>query len=349
MVLLDHRINRRALVSAAAAISAAGFVTPHPQVLASATPTPSLLPVELPNGGIQPDGSWQFTDDRGVTATLPATPARVIAYVGIASALYDFGFEVVGYFGGATSEGGEPAIIAGDLPLDRIPSFGSAGELDIEKLIELRPDLVIGMNYDLTESRVIWPFDDVTRSRVEQIAPVLAFAGGDGADVQRTIETIANLAAALGVDPATTEFALAKADFESALNDLSAVIAEKPDLTTLFVSASDTGFWIGKGLSDITLFERLGLKTLNEPIWEEKSWERWLDYPCDLLLIDARGPGWWQRDQLEAGIPVFAKHPAVEADQVASWRVEFVPSYQGFTPILQELTGAIRNANPGIA
>ena len=63
--------------------------------------TPAATP-PVPNG-VQPDGSWSFTDDRGVTLTSPAVPSRIVAQTSAAAALYDFGVQVVGIYGPSTN------------------------------------------------------------------------------------------------------------------------------------------------------------------------------------------------------------------------------------------------------
>ncbi|MFT4039894.1 MAG: hypothetical protein QM692_17075, partial [Thermomicrobiales bacterium] len=81
-----HRIGRRALLAGAAALAAgvgsAGRLLAQAQL---ATPTPTtLLPAQLPGGGVQPDGTWSFTDDLGQTISAPAAPTRVAAHVDLA-------------------------------------------------------------------------------------------------------------------------------------------------------------------------------------------------------------------------------------------------------------------------
>src|SRR4051812_42919727 len=55
--------------------------------------------VSVKHSRSQPDGSWVFTDDRGITVTLPGMPKRIIADVNVAAALWDFGVRPVGLFG----------------------------------------------------------------------------------------------------------------------------------------------------------------------------------------------------------------------------------------------------------
>lgn len=115
---------------------------------------PVLNPI-LPTGGIGEDGSWSLTDDRGVTSTADSTPTRVVAHIGIAAALYDYGFTVSGYYGTARDADGAPMLVAGDLPLDEVENVGETGEVDIEKVVSLETKLFIGPNYGIGGGQTI--------------------------------------------------------------------------------------------------------------------------------------------------------------------------------------------------
>lgn len=44
-------------------------------------------------------GLWEFTDDRGVTVSLPKRPVRVVAQTTSAAALWDYGVRPIAIFG----------------------------------------------------------------------------------------------------------------------------------------------------------------------------------------------------------------------------------------------------------
>ena len=44
-------------------------------------------------------GGWTYADDAGTTISLPQRPERVVAYLPLAAALWDFGLQPVGYYG----------------------------------------------------------------------------------------------------------------------------------------------------------------------------------------------------------------------------------------------------------
>lgn len=345
------RSSRRAFVGAGAGL-AVGFTLTRQLAFAQGTPETapvSALSPELPNGGIQADGSWAFTDDLGVTVTADAAPTKVIAHVGMAAALYDFGFEVIGYYNPATDEDGNPLQIAGDLPLDRLTHVGDYDEIDIEQLLSMGADLFIGQNYEVVTGGM-WPFSDDVLTQIESVVPVLAFAYGDGATVQRNIETIENLAAALGSNVDDPAIAADRDAFLAATEELRTAIAAKPDLTALFLSGYAPGFWIDSaGPAATSYYRELGMQIVPPPDMNETSWERLLDFPADIIFVDDRAPVWMTPEELAAEIPVWNSHPAVIAGQVGPWRAQFISSYAGFTPILTEVVEHITATDDSIA
>ncbi|MGH2548842.1 MAG: ABC transporter substrate-binding protein [Thermomicrobiales bacterium] len=334
--------SRRQILGAALALGLGGH-----RAFAQATPEAmSPLPAELPSGGIQPDGTWAFTDDLGFTVTADQAPTKVVAHIGMAAALYDFGFEVIGYFNPATDADGKPLRLAGDLPLDRLTHVGDFGEIDIELLLSIGADLFVGQNYGV-ETGGMWPFDDAVLATIKQAVPVLSFAYGDDVTIDRNIVSIENLAVALGAD--ATSGAAERDGFLAATEELRTAIAEKPGLTTLFMSGSDTGFWVeSAGGADTRYYRTLGMSIYPELASGEVSWEGLLEYEADIIFVDDRAPNWWTPEQIAAEVPTWDFHPAVIADQVAPWRAQFISSYKGFTPVLTEVAGWIRKADDTI-
>ena len=94
----------------------------------------------------QTDGSWEFTDDRGRKISLPRRPQRIVAQVGAAAALWDFGIRPVGIFGeqklsfaegGSANTGVDHRV--GNLDLGAVEWVGTTyGEFNIEKYAALQ-------------------------------------------------------------------------------------------------------------------------------------------------------------------------------------------------------------------
>ncbi len=256
-------------------------------------------------------GEWTWVDDAGETITLPAMPERVVAYMPVAASLWDFGMRPVGVYGPTRRPDGTPEVYVGNVDLDAVVSLGEEyGELDLEAL-------------------------------------KIKFVDRPITDTIRGVEA---LAAALGADTASPEVVAAREEFEKASDELRAAIAEKPGLKVMFASGTpDSSFWVANPSvnADLLYFKELGLEIaqpdIEEGYFEEVSWEQAGKYPADLILIDARQ---WSStgEDLKARVPTFAALPAAKADQFGPWLTEYVPSYAGFTPVLQALAGSIRGA-----
>lgn len=296
-------------------------------------------------------GEWTFVDDAGVTITRPQMPERVVAYLPLAAAFWDYGLRPVGYYGTSRKPDGTPEVYAGNVDLDAIVSLGETyGELDLEALIALQPDLIVNDMWD--DPPDVYGLDAERVEQLNQIAPIANVKFAEWA-IDETLARVERLAIALGADPEAPAVVEAKQAFADASAELEAAIAEKPGLTVLVISGlPDESLWVASPdrLADLSYYQSLGLEIAgpegDPENFEELSWEQAGKYPADLFLIDSRQ---WSAsgDELMA-VPSFAALPAAQAGQFGAWPIEYVPSYQGFTPVLEELTEVIRNADPEI-
>lgn len=76
-------VNRRSMIKAAAAGLA---VITLPKATSAQDASPE-------------SGEWSFTDDKGVTVTLPSRPERIVMDVNAAAPLWDFGIKPTALFG----------------------------------------------------------------------------------------------------------------------------------------------------------------------------------------------------------------------------------------------------------
>jgi iron complex transport system substrate-binding protein len=297
------------------------------------------------------DGEWTFTDDAGVTITLPQRPGRVVAYLPLAASLWEFGVRPVGVYGTTRRPDGTPEVYAGDVDLDAVEAIGETyGELDLEKLVALQPDLIVNDMWNTPPD--VWGLQPETIQQVNQIAPIANVRFVER-PVTETIGSVEKLASALGADLTAPEVVAAKEAFTRASDDLEAAIAEKPGLTTLFISATPEGsFWVGNPMqfSDLMYFQELGLDVVQPDVttdfFEELSWEQAARYPADLILIDARSGSSTAEQLME--VPTFATLPAAAAGQFGAWQTEYVPSYVAFTAVMEDLAETIRGARADI-
>jgi iron complex transport system substrate-binding protein len=299
-------------------------------------------------------GEWTFVDDYGVTITRPQMPERIVAYLPIAASLWDFGIYPVAIFGTSRKPDGTPEVYAGSVDLDAVESLGEEyGSLDLEALVAAQADLFI--NDMWADPPDVWGLQEDTIAQVNAISPIVQIEFVHR-PITETIGSIEKLAAALGADldaPAVTE---ARAAFAAASDELRAAIAEKPGLTVMFASGTpEEAFYVGNPSvnADLLYFKELGLDIVQpdtltlEDYFEELSWEQAGKYPADLIFLDARQ---WSAtaEELTSQVATFAALSAARANQFGDWQTEYVPSYAGFTPVLEALTEAIRNADPDI-
>lgn len=311
-------LTRRGLISTAAG-------------LALLTGTPIRTGAQTPGPG------WSFTDDAGDTIELDEMPTRVVAFSTHAAGLADFGIITVGTWSWVASnpENFGPEFF-GRLDLDTQQLVGNAeGRIDMEKLLVADPDLIVTTGND--------PDLDALR----EVAPVVVINFGRSADL--VVARIEEFAAALGADLTTPSIVEAKTRFETTVDELQAILADKPDVTALFIFAGEAELWVANPevLEQISLLVRLGMTIVKPEVeegapWEALSMEQALRYECDVLfqssLATALTP-----EQLTAH-PLFSHHPAVMAGQIGLWNNEYIRSYQGALVIVQGALDAFRNA-----
>src|SRR5688572_13560104 len=92
----SNRVSRRRFIGGmGAAAAAAAFLV--------ACEDDEGSPSSSGNGGTSTTaaGGFTFTDDRGVTVTLPTRPVRIVAQADSVAALHDLGVETIAVFGEA--------------------------------------------------------------------------------------------------------------------------------------------------------------------------------------------------------------------------------------------------------
>lgn len=302
---------------------------------------------------------WAFTDDRGVEVTLEAQPRRIVANETVASALWHLGITPVGIFGGAPLT--EDNLNLFGVDLDGIESVGTMyGEVNLEKLAALRPDLIV-TNFDPRQGGVLFGFVDTNlQEKMEAIAPIVAI------DRSKELTAVAGrfeeLAAALGADLEAPEVVAARQRFDEARERVRAAVADKPGLRAVALHAfPGDGIYVGrpKNSPGLRHFQQLGLdivepesqpSDLSEDLgnfyYELISFERADTYPADLILIGSEG-GPPPLDAL-AKIATWQALPAVKAGQLVAWRILDNWSYPAYAHDLELLADAVERANPDL-
>jgi iron complex transport system substrate-binding protein len=190
-----------------------------------------------------------------VTLSLPKRPERIVAYVGTAAVLWDFGIRPVGLFGPQRQPDGTPEPAAGSIDLDAVESAGEGWDgANLEALADLQPDLVVSGGVD--DPWVIGEQLETIESSIAPVAVVEVYQ-----DTARAIiGNYERLAVALGVDPASAELAAAKAAFEAAADDVQAAAASVPGLKVVATYADTDALYIAKPVDfpDLLEFQQLG-------------------------------------------------------------------------------------------
>lgn len=90
---------------------------------------------------------WTYTDGAGKTITLPEAPKRIVAHANSAAALIPLGIRPVAIY--VDSAVADDVSLRG-IDLTGIEIIGEAwGEIDIEKLAAIAPDLIIAEYWPL--------------------------------------------------------------------------------------------------------------------------------------------------------------------------------------------------------
>lgn len=306
---LLSRCNRR---SVSKGIAAAGFSGLIGSSVASHTvaQTPASSPSE--------DG-WEFTDFRDVTVSFPAVPTRIVAQTTSAASLWDFGVEVVGFFGPNDADTDFEFPQVGNMDVQPMAYLGDWGTLDLEKLVDVEPDFYVDL---YRGGDTLWYLGDTaTEQLVEDICPTIGI-NAKGAPFMETVQGFEDLAVALGIDPNGATLLDAKAELAEAEDAFRAAIADKGDLKVVAISMGTDGnayLWNGNWLNDFQYMQDLGLTTVDVDVADDfpnalVSIEQLGNYPADVYLVDSR-------ETLDAynASPVWNTLPAVQAGQIGWW------------------------------
>ena len=295
-------------------------------------------------------GTWSFKDDRGTTVKLDAIPTKIVAFTGVAAALYDYGIEVKGVFGPTRTADGKADVQAGDMDVSKLTIFGNKfDQFNIEEYAAFGPEVLITTTFDSAGS--LWYVPVASAAKIAKLAPSVAISVYDR-QLTAPLQRMAELARSLGADMKSTKVTGAKKRFEDASERLRKAARAHPDLKVLAGSAADTAFYVsGTNLSvDLEYFKALGVNFV-EPTesakkatggwFETLSWENVDKYKADVIMMDDRSSAIQPGAITKA---TWKKLPAVRAGQVISRSPEPILSYDKCTPLLTSLAEALENA-----
>ncbi len=294
--------------------------------------------------------AWSYTGGNGETVTLDHVPARIVADSGAAAALISFGIRPVGIYGNNPPD--QEKQLEG-IDVSGIEIVGEEwGQIDLEKVAALRPDLIIADYWPLDNA--YQGFEEAVSERTKQVLTLAPITGPkQGSSALQLIEDYAALAGSLGADLGAPGIAEAKARFEQSREAFKAAVAAKPNLTVLPVWAGTDALYIAAaaGSSELSDFASWGLKIIeSEPsegnaYWETLSWESADKYQPDLIIVDNRSP-----TTLETALaqPTWTTMKAAAAGQVADWPAFWLRTYATYASELDRLTAAINAADENL-
>ncbi|MFB6955917.1 ABC transporter substrate-binding protein [Streptomyces sp. NPDC056309] len=296
-------------------------------------------------------GPWSFKDDRGQTVKADKAPSRIVAFVGVAAALHDYGVRVEGVFGPTTTKDGKADVQAGDMDVSKVTVLGNEwGQFNIEKYASLAPDLLVSTMFD--DAGTLWYVPEESKKKILAVgAPTVGVSVYDR-QLTEPLERMLALAKSLGADVTGDKVKQARKRFEGAAARLRAAARAKPDIKVLAGSASQDLFYVsGTNLSiDLEYFKALGVNLVEPPEsakkqgggwYESLSWENANKYAADIIMMDNRTSAIQPADITQG---TWKKLPAVKARQVIARNPEPILSYDKCTPLLEDLAKAIETA-----
>ncbi|MFH9978009.1 ABC transporter substrate-binding protein [Streptomyces sp. NPDC017179] len=296
-------------------------------------------------------GPWSVKDDRGQTVKADKTPSRIVAFVGVAAALHDYGVRVEGVFGPTTTKGGKADVQAGDMDVSKVTVLGNEwGQFNIEKYASLAPDLLVSTMFD--DAGTLWYVPEESTKKILAVgAPTVGLSVYDR-QLTEPLERMLALAKSLGADVTGDQVKQARKRFEDAAARLRAAARAKPDIKVLAGSASQDLFYVsGTNLSvDLEYFKALGVNFVEPPEsakkegggwYESLSWENADKYAADIIMMDNRTSATQPPDITQG---TWQKLPAVKARQVIARNPEPILSYDKCAPLLENLAKAIETA-----
>jgi iron complex transport system substrate-binding protein len=295
-------------------------------------------------------GSWTFKDDRGTTVKLDKVPTKIVAFVGVAAALHDYGIEVKGVFGPTKTKDGKADVQAGDMDVSKLTVFGNVwDQFNVEQYAAFAPEVLITTTFD--SAGTLWYVPAASASKIAKLAPSVAVSVYDR-QITTPLQRVWELAESLGADMTATKVTDAKKRFESASQRLRAAAKAHPDIKVLAGSAAQDVFYVsGTNLSiDLEYFKALGVNFVEPSAsvlkasggwYESLSWENVDKYAADIIMMDDRTATIQPADITEA---TWKKLPAVKAGQVISRSPEPILSYDRCVAMVENLAKAIETA-----
>lgn len=247
--------------------------------------------------------------EKGLEISFDAQPENLIMDCYAYSSLHEYGLEPVALFGFDCDN----PFVMGDIDISGITRVGQDGEIDVEKVAELRPDAIIGHGKAGGWS---W-FDEDVNAQLTRVAPFVPVQYTDSVD--DGIAAVREIADFFGGDVDAERIATADADYEEAKEAFREAIAGSTDLSIMFASPTKEMLYTAVGFAPTDLLEELGATVIGpeKPAtgnpWGQVAWEQASTYPADILLVEGYSADYEFSAELWNGLP------AVSAKQLGAW------------------------------
>jgi iron complex transport system substrate-binding protein len=244
----------------------------------------------------------------GLAIDFDAQPENIVMDCYAYSSLHEYGIEPVALFG---YECDNPFVM-GDADISGIDMVGKDGEIDVEKLAELRPDAIVGQG-----SAEGWSwFDEDVNAQITRVAPFVPLPGSETIDAR--IADTREIAAFFGADVEADAIVQSDADLAAAKETFSDAITDS-GLNIMLTSPTKEMLYTGVGFAQATLLEELGATIVGADApetgnpWGQVAWEDASTYPADILLIEG------YNDDFAFTTARWDALSAVKAGQLGAW------------------------------
>lgn len=348
-------INRRELFTVAGAtlfLAACGSDSSGgPTTTASTTAAPTTVAetttsvAATAGPGTTAGDVLSFTDDRGETVTFTERPTRVVAWQAMIPALVELGIEPVGVIAFNDLATNPGFIDAGVDTASLVAVSEDYGEVDIEALLGLRPDVILTYTFG---NELLQGFTDAaTQQLAADVAPFVALDAN--ADVESGIGRMVEFAALMGADLEAPGIAEDTAAFDAAKAELQALVQDRPGLRVAFGGPAPTGLFVAPidSYPELQFYRSLGLDVVDGPEDAVVSWELAPSVDADVFMIDDRTT---EAELAQAqDVAVWAKIPAVAAGQaIIGWRFLLSYSRADYARTMQRLLATLRTAKDDV-
>lgn len=272
------------------------------------------------------------TED-GVELTFEDQPDTLLMDCYAYSSLHEYGVEPVALFGYDC----ENPFVMGDIDISGIERVGQDGEIDMEKVAELRPDAIIGHgNVDGWS----W-FDDDVNAQLTGVAPFVSVPAR--VSIDEGIAATRTIAEFFGGDTEAPHVVQAEQDYVAAKEAFRAAVSSS-ELTFMLASPTAEMLYTAVGFPASELIEQLGATVVGAPApesgnpWGQVAWEEASTYPSDIILIEGYSADYAFTADLWESLP------AVKAGQLEAWGSKGAMTARTYADWLTTLVDQVESA-----